>query len=229
MQKFDCKKFISDFKKYSTKKNIISAATILVAIAFLTTVIVLLAIGGNNTPPDNQGGNSGIGDNGGENGGENDDSKATYKVTVVDQDGISLAGATVEISIAANKYTATTDATGVATFESVAKAPYKTKVTLDGYKSEKSYTIDLGKTELTVTLTEMATYTVTVLDASGAPVADANVQFCVGAECKLPVPTDADGIAILELEKADYTIKVNGVEVPYSFDEGIFELTIQLD
>ena len=202
---------------------------ILVACLLLSVMLVACSCG---SASNNKGENPGNGNNGSsENGsGENDDSKATYKVTVVDQDGISLAGATVEISIAANKYTATTDATGVATFESVAKAPYKTKVTLDGYKSEKtSYTIDLGKTELTVKMTEQITYTVTVLDASGAPVADANVQFCVGDECKLPVPTDADGIAILELEKADYTIKVNGVEVPYSFDEGIFELTIQLD
>ena len=68
-----------------------------------------------------------------------------------------------------------------------------------------------------------------MLDASGAPVADAYVQFCVGDECKLPVPTDADGIAILERKKADYTIKINGVEVPDRFPEGTFELTIQLD
>ena len=201
---------------------------ILVACLLLGVMLVACSCGGSNN---NQGGNSNVGNNGsGDNGGENNENKATYKVTVVDQNGTSLAGATVEISIAANKYTATTDATGVATFESVAKAPYNTKVTLDGYKSEKpSYTIDLGKTELTVKMTEMATYKVTVLDASGAPVADANVQFCVGDTCKLPVPTDADGIAILEFEKADYTIKVNGVEVPDRFSEGSFELTIQLD
>jgi hypothetical protein len=55
------------------------------------------------------------------------------------------------------------------------------------------------------------------------------VQLCVGDICKLPVVTGADGIAILETEKADYTIKINGVEVPDRFSEGSFELTIQLD
>ena len=76
------------------------------------------------------------------------------------------------------------------------------------------------------------TYTVTVVDQANAPLAGATVQLCVGEICKLPVATDANGVATLELDEADYTVKVTlegyTGEASYSFAEGATTITVQL-
>lgn len=76
------------------------------------------------------------------------------------------------------------------------------------------------------------TYTVTVVDADGAPLAGATVQLCVGDLCRLPVATDANGVAVIEADAGDYTVKVtlSGYtgEAQYSFPEGSTELTVTL-
>ena len=171
------------------------------------------------------------GDTGGE--GNESENKATYKVTVVDQDNKALAGATVEISVASIKHSATTDGNGVATFADVTKLPYDAKVTLSGYGSSKSsYSFDLGSTELKVTMTKKATYKITVVDQADAPIVGATVQLCVGDICKLPTTTGADGVATFtNFDEADYTIKVTfdnyTYEVPYGFEEGSYALTVK--
>ena len=76
------------------------------------------------------------------------------------------------------------------------------------------------------------TYTVTVVDENNAPLAGATVQLCVGELCRLPVFTGADGVAILKLDEADYTVKVTlggyTGEAEYHFAAGSTELTVQL-
>lgn len=76
------------------------------------------------------------------------------------------------------------------------------------------------------------TYTVTVVDENGAPLANATVQFCVGDLCRLPVFTDANGVATLEVPSDNYTVKVSlsgyTGESSYSFAEGSVELTVTL-
>ena len=78
------------------------------------------------------------------------------------------------------------------------------------------------------------TYTVTVVDQNGAPVVGVYVQMCVGDLCKLPMPTNADGVVVFEnFDPADYSVKVNGaigytVEGSYHFAAGSTELTITL-
>ena len=76
------------------------------------------------------------------------------------------------------------------------------------------------------------TYTVTVVDADNLPLSGATVQLCVGDQCLLPVVTDENGVATMELDKADYTVKVtlDGYvgEESYSFDADSTELTVTL-
>ena len=85
--------------------------------------------------------------------------------------------------------------------------------------------------ETTATDTSV-TYTVTVVDENNAPLAGATVQLCVGELCRLPVFTGADGVAILKLDEADYTVKVTlggyTGEAEYHFAAGSTELTVQL-
>jgi len=85
--------------------------------------------------------------------------------------------------------------------------------------------------ETTATDTSV-TYTVTVVDENNAPLAGATVQLCVGELCRLPVFTGADGVAILKIDEADYTVKVTlggyTGEAEYHFAAGSTELTVQL-
>ena len=194
----------------------------------LSVMLIACSCGGSNN-------NSGDGntENGGSGSGDDATDKATYKVTVVDQDNKPLAGATVEISVSSIKHSATTDNTGVATFTNVKKLPYSAKVTLNGYAAGKSsYSFALESTELKVELTKKVTYKITVVDTAGSPLAGANVQLCVGDICKLPVATGDDGVATFaNFDEANYTIKVtfdgNTYEVPYGFEEGSYELTVE--
>ena len=76
------------------------------------------------------------------------------------------------------------------------------------------------------------TYTVTVVDQDGAPVVGAAVQLCVGNICRLPSPTDANGVAVFDFEPADYSVKVTvsgyTCEDYYYFDTNSTELNIVL-
>ena len=86
--------------------------------------------------------------------------------------------------------------------------------------------------EITTPEDTRVTYTVTVVDESGAPLPGAEVQLCVGDSCRLPVPTNAQGIATVTTNKDDYTVKVtlNGYtgEASYTFAADSLELTVQL-
>ena len=93
---------------------------------------------------------------------------------------------------------------------------------------------EVTSTEPEVTPPEPAsvTYTVTVVDENNAPLAGATVQMCFGDFCKLPAPTDANGVATFEFEEADYTVKVSlegyTGEDYYNFAAGETTLTVQL-
>ena len=73
-------------------------------------------------------------------------------------------------------------------------------------------------------------YKVTVVDAAGNPVEGKMVQFCNAHNCFMPVPTDADGVAVMKLEEAsDYKAKeVTQDENSYVYFEDDTEITITI-
>ncbi|MBQ7801940.1 MAG: hypothetical protein IJ375_06430 [Oscillospiraceae bacterium] len=79
----------------------------------------------------------------------------------------------------------------------------------------------------------MVTYTVTVVDGEGNPMAGTMVQICLDA-C-IPAVTDASGVAQWTVEEADY--KVSFLSVPegyeaeaenFYFESGSTEMTLTL-
>ncbi len=98
--------------------------------------------------------------------------------------------------------------------------------------SETEASNDTEETDSTAPENTKVTYKVTVVDNEGNALAGVFVQLCVGDICKLPSPTDAEGVAIFEFDEAEYTVKATlegytGEEY-YSFPEGSGELTITL-
>lgn len=87
-------------------------------------------------------------------------------------------------------------------------------------------------TESTTSKPSKVTYVVTVVDDDGNPLSGATVQLCVGDLCKLPSPTNAEGVATFEYDAAEYTVKVTlsgySGEASYTFPEGSSELTVVL-
>ena len=75
------------------------------------------------------------------------------------------------------------------------------------------------------------TYTVTVVDQDGAPVANTPVQLCVGDLCLTPRVTDANGVVVFDIEPADYSVKIPLPEYigqVYYFNGSSTELTITI-
>ncbi|MBR6727258.1 MAG: hypothetical protein IKM08_03615, partial [Clostridia bacterium] len=100
--------------------------------------------------------------------------------------------------------------------------------------SESIYLFPEGSKALTAKINEdpNATYTVTVIDwRTQQPVVGVRVQLCVGDLCRLPVPTDENGVASVYAPKDSYTVKILTDDYPtdvYSFSEGSTELTVSL-
>lgn len=79
------------------------------------------------------------------------------------------------------------------------------------------------------------TYTVKVVDASGAPVAGVAVQFCDDNGCRMPVATNADGIVTLHEAQSNFHVTIASVPEGFAADtneyyfDGAVELTVTLN
>lgn len=92
---------------------------------------------------------------------------------------------------------------------------------VDNNSEKEDTNVDDGKTE----------YTVKLVDANGAPVADTMVQICNSETCFAPKATDADGVAIFSLEESDeYKAKLltAGEDAYVYFESGSTEVTITM-
>ena len=78
------------------------------------------------------------------------------------------------------------------------------------------------------------TYTVKVVDANGAPVKDVAIQFCDDNGCRMPVPTNAEGIVTLTDAESNFHVTLASVPEGFAEDtteyyfDGATELTITL-
>ena len=130
-------------------------------------------------------------------------------VTVIDEDGKALAGATVEV---AGK-NAITDENGKVTFTNLEAGNYEVTATKDGYVARSTQsTIEAEKTtETTIALEKEITtgnLLVTVVDKDGNPIANATVRVSTGET----YTTNSEGIIeLVGLDAGEHTIRVLGV------------------
>ena len=90
-------------------------------------------------------------------------------------------------------------------------------------------------TEEVTTEDGKVTYTVTVVDANGAPVAGVAIQFCDDNGCRMPVATNAEGVVTLTDLESNFHVTVASVPAGFAADateyyfDGAVELTITLN
>ncbi|MBQ4070878.1 MAG: Ig-like domain-containing protein [Clostridia bacterium] len=152
--------------------------------------------------------------------------KTAYTVTVLDDEGNAVVGATVEILVGSvrsdilttnteGKVSAEFDVQGTGTV--VARATVKTVPA--GYKTPSSAErFSAGETELTVTVEKdrRVAHTVKLVDSEGNAlnIAGATVMICQQT-CQTPVDTDENGVAVITFEPLPTYLKVKITNFDY--------------
>lgn len=178
---------------------------------------------------------------GGETTGNTESETGTYSVSIVDQNGAPVPSVVLQFDFKTlSSQLAITGADGTASATADEAAVSVTLNSLPtGYTSEKTVYEMSGK-ELTIVLTGTSgsenngvTYTVTVVDQNGDPVEGVLVQLCDDESCKLPMATDANGVASGEYPESNYHVTLNTIPDGYSsdvtefyFDSGKTEMTV---
>ena len=91
-----------------------------------------------------------------------------------------------------------------------------------------------GEEQTTAADDAQVTYQVKVVDANGAPVAGVAVQFCDDNGCRMPMPTNAQGIVTLTEPKSNFHITLASVPEGFAQDateyhfDGATELIVTL-
>ena len=175
---------------------------------FLIVAIVLLVtlFPGNN----DQGGE-------GNNGGGNTDEKVKYVVTVVDQDGNAVKGASVTFTPkGATAIPLTTDSNGKASYKSDKEITATVTEIPAGYKYDKlNVAQNFDKDgNLNITITKPAPFVILVVDQNGNAVSGVKVQMCdTTGSCRMPVTTNAEGKGTYNYEEGEFKAQLsNGLK-----------------
>lgn len=208
-----------------------------VAVVILAVILLVVLLPGKDS------GNTGDGGEG--NGDVQPETKVTYTVTVVDQDGNPVKGAIVYFYPKG----------GVEMFyptnENGATEGYKTDKEMSisvmtvpaGYEYDKlgqKQKVDAKDGKVTITVTKKApegtNYTIRVVDQNGNPVANAQVQMCESAEvCLTPVFTDANGEAVYTQPEKEYKAAITNLPDGYEkltdgytyFEDGVAVIVVK--
>ena len=157
-----------------------------------------------------------------ENGG-NKDEKTTYTVTVVDDEGNPVAGASVSFCPkGSSEIPFPTDAQGRVEYKSAKEMTAKLTEAPAGYEFDKvgqSLGFDANG-NLTITLTKLAPFVIKVVDQDGNAIAGVRVQMCdAGGSCRIPVTTGADGTASYPFEDGDFHAQLTALPEGYSVED----------
>ena len=138
------------------------------------------------------------------------DGKVDYVVTVKDEDGNAVGGATVVIYLngLSERGENVTDAEGKVTFR-LKEGNYSAAVV----DAPAEYTFDeemvaLTNNAATITVEKLPAYTIYVKDINGQAIAGVSVQLCTDSDCRSPKTTDAEGKVVYYDVEATYKAKV---------------------
>ena len=138
------------------------------------------------------------------------DGKVDYVVTVKDEDGNAVGGATVVIYLngLSERGENVTDAEGKVTFR-LKEGNYSAAVV----DAPAEYTFDeemvaLTNNAATITVEKLPAYTIYVKDTNGQAIAGVSVQLCTDTDCRSPKTTDAEGKVVYYDVEATYKAKV---------------------
>ncbi|MBQ8302096.1 MAG: Ig-like domain-containing protein [Clostridia bacterium] len=182
-----------------------------VAVVIIAIILLVTLLPGNNSNPGGE-----------QSGGENAETKITYTVTVVDQDGNPIPGA--KVAFAANGGTAIpfpTNAEGKATYKSDKTVTATVTEIPVGYEYDKlNVAQTLSSETLTVTITKLAPLVIKVVDKDGNPISGVTVQMCDSAgSCRIPITTGEDGTASYNYEEGDFHAQLTVVPDGYTVDD----------
>lgn len=201
----------------------------------ISSMLVMTSCGGDEGGEGDGGSSQGGGnDNGGEGGDEV--TKLEYKVTVKDQNGAAVAGASILVLKSVNGANVPTSTTptltgddGIALFN-LEEGSYTAMIMGgDNYKTEGSTMKQFGANRgvsfsvITEEVKEKLTYTIKVVDQDGNAIAGVSVQACIDACTPFPKATDANGESSHDLEVADGEYKAQLSRLPDGYTEQIDE------
>ena len=177
---------------------------ILSAIMLVTLCLSLFACGeGQNNPPA--------------------DEKATYTVTVVDEDGNPVKGAMVNFTVKGGSvFPMPTDAEGKVSYTTDKQVTVSMLSVPDGYEYYElgqNLALDAnGNATVTVQKAEVIEdyFVILVVDQYGAPVEGVFVQMCTESSCMTPTTTDENGEASYSYADGEFKAKLTSVPEGYT-------------
>lgn len=204
----------------STKKGLSGGllAAIIGGVAVVILAVILLVV----LLPGKDSGNTGDGGDG--SGDVQPETKVTYTVTVVDEDGNPVKGVLINFNLkSGSPFPCPTDETGKASYKTDKEVTGASVFTIpQGYEYNKlnqKQTLD-GEGKLTVTLTKKAkegnTYVIRVVDQNGDAVVGAKVQMCESEDkCLTPILTNENGEATYVEADGEYKAKITSLPEGY--------------
>ena len=194
-------------------------AAIIGGVAVVILAVILLVV----LLPGKDSGNTGDGGEG--NGDVQPETKVTYTVTVVDQDGNPVKGAIVYFypKGGVEMFYPTNDNGATEGYKTDKEMSISVMTVPAGYEYDKlgqKQKVDAKDGKVTITVTKKApegtNYTICVVDQNGNPVQGAMVQMCESAEvCLTPVFTDANGEAVYTQPEKEYKAAITNLPDGY--------------
>ena len=207
--------FSAWWKKLATgaKAGLIAAAALVV----IVPIVLVIVLGGGNDNVDEP-------DNGGNPGStETQDTKVTYVVNVVDENGTGVKDVRIEFIMEEMPLVYKTDENGKSSFTTKKEVTgVAIKSIPNGYESDKvgkALSFD-GENSIKITLKKLPDFVIKVVDNEGNLVEGVQVQMCdEEGSCRMPKTTGADGVATYGYEAGSFHAQLTVVPEGYTVED----------